>query len=192
VAGRIQFDREKAIKDAVLVFWRKGFAATSMEDIKAATGINESSLYNTFGNKKDLYIEALHAYGQTVKEQFAALPAEEQPAESIRMLLRQIAKLAAQREKAAGCMLMNSALELGAEHPDIVEIVQKSYGRIEQWFRKTLEQAQSKGEIPSDKDAKVLARYLTYSLQSMFTMGRTNPTEAFMTDVVETTLTILD
>lgn len=192
MAGRIQFDREKAIKDAVLVFWRKGFAATSMEDIKAATGINESSLYNTFGNKKDLYIEALHAYGQTVKEQFAALPAEEQPAESIRMLLRQIAKLAAQREKAAGCMLMNSALELGAEHPDIVEIVQKSYGRIEQWFRKTLEQAQSKGEIPSDKDAKVLARYLTYSLQSMFTMGRTNPTEAFMTDVVETTLTILD
>lgn len=192
MSGRIQFDREKALQAAVMLFWRKGFNATSMEDLKTATGINESSLYNTFGNKKQLFIEALQAYGEIVKQKFASLPTEEQPTESIRMLMRGIANMAAQREGAAGCMMMNSALELGAEHQDIVDIVNECYGQIENWLYDTIVRAQSRDEIPADKDAKNLARFLCYSLQSMFTIARTNPTEEFMTDVVETTLSILE
>jgi hypothetical protein len=54
-----------------------------------------------------------------------------------------------------------------------------------------LAKAQTRGEISKDKDARSLARFLTYTLQSMFTIARTNPTEAFMTDVVETSLSVL-
>lgn len=191
MAGRIQFDREKVVADSLLLFWRKGFIATSMEDIKAATGINESSLYNTFGSKKELFTEALHSYAKRVKENITALPAEDRPAESIRILLRQVASQATQRDMAVGCMLMNSALELGPDHQDIVDFVRNQYMDIEEWMHDTIVRAQSKGEILCDKSPRTLARFLIYSVQSMFTMARTNPTEEFMNDVVETTLSIL-
>ncbi len=163
-----------------------------MEDIKEATGINESSLYNTFGCKKELFLEALHVFGSRVDAMFGSLPDEAHPAEAIRGLLRQIAVTATKREGAAGCMLMNSALELGAEHQDIVDFVRERYGRVEELLYQAVVRAQSQGEIPVEKDPKSLARFLTYTLQSMFTIARTNPTEEFMTDVVESTLTVLE
>ena len=192
MTGRIQFDREKVVGDALLLFWQKGYVATSMEDIKAATGINESSLYNTFGSKKELFVEALNSYAERVRKNIAGLPAKDRPAESIRILLRQVASQATQRDLAVGCMLMNSALELGPEHQDVVDFVAGEYARVEDWMRRTIERAQSKGEIPSDKDPRTLARFLTYSLQSMFTIARINPTKEFMNDVVNTTFLLLD
>ena len=192
MVGRIQFDREKVVDDALLVFWRKGYVSTSMEDIKAATGINESSLYNTFGSKKELFVESLQSYATRVRQNIAGLPAEDRPAKSIRILLHQVASQATQRDLAVGCMLMNTALELGPEHQDVVDFVAGEYARVEDWMRKAIERAQAKGEISSDKDPRTLARFLTYSLQSMFTIARINPTEEFMNDVVTTTLSILE
>jgi len=192
VVGRIQFDREKVVNDALLLFWQKGYVATSMEDIKAATGIKESSLYNTFGNKKALFVEALEAYASRVRANIAGLPAKDRPAESIRLLLRQIASQAANHDAAVGCMLMNSALELGPEYQDIVDFVMKQYEGIEKWLHATLVHAQSMGEVSSEKDPETLARFFTYSVQSMFTIARTRPTKEFMNDVVNTTLSLLD
>lgn len=192
MAGKIQFDREKVVSDALILFWQKGYAATSMQDIKATTGIKESSLYNTFGSKKELFLEALKLYAGHVGASMGALPAKEHPAEAIRIFLRQIASRACNPDTAIGCLLMNSALELGPEHQDIVDFAMEQFAQIEKWMQRTIEHAQSLGEIPADKDPKSLARFLTYSVQSLFTIARTRPTEEFMTDIVNTTLSVLE
>ncbi len=191
MAGRIQFDRDAAVEAAVKVFWRKGFMATSMEDIKAATGVKESSLYNTFGNKEGLYKEALERYRMKVMGSFAVLPHLEQPLETLRKTFLNIAHLATTEEGAAGCMLMNSAMELGAEYPDIAAYARESYALIEEWFFETVKRGQELGEIPDRRDARSLARYLSFNIQGMFAVARTSPSEAFMEDVAQTMIGVL-
>ena len=61
-----EFDREAALQAAMLVFWRKGFAATSMNDLCDAMGIRSPSLYAAFGSKEALYLEAMEHYVKTV------------------------------------------------------------------------------------------------------------------------------
>src|ERR1700748_2492416 len=57
-----EFDREAALQAAMLLFWRKGFAATSMNDLCEAMGIRSPSLYAAFGSKENLYVEAVGRY----------------------------------------------------------------------------------------------------------------------------------
>src|SRR5882762_6555225 len=62
VAPPKEFDREVAVRRAIEVFWKKGFARTSAEDLVAAMGIGKQSLYDTFGDKRRLFLEALRTY----------------------------------------------------------------------------------------------------------------------------------
>src|ERR1700744_4811865 len=67
VTGRPrEFDRDTALKAAMLLFWRKGFAATSMNDLCDAMGIRSPSLYAAFGSKEALYLEAIEHYVRTI------------------------------------------------------------------------------------------------------------------------------
>src|SRR6185312_14792430 len=60
-----EFDRDAALEAAMLLFWRKGFAATSMNDLCDAMGVRSPSLYAAFGGKEQLYLEAMEHYVQT-------------------------------------------------------------------------------------------------------------------------------
>src|SRR6202035_3812271 len=60
------FDRDAALEAAMLLFWRKGFAAASMNDLCDAMGIRSPSLYAAFGGKEELYLEAIEHYVQTI------------------------------------------------------------------------------------------------------------------------------
>lgn len=191
MAGKIQFDRESVLEAAVKVFWAKGFTGTTMEDVKKATGIKESSLYNTFKNKEALFREALGLYRDKILGGLAAMPNLEHPKQTIIDMLRQTARLATTREGAAGCMLMNSAMELGVEYPEIADYAKNTYIEIEEWMYQTIVRGQELGELSPDHNARRLARYLTYNVQGMFAIARTSPSEEFMTDVVETTLSVL-
>ncbi len=67
ITGRPRgFDRDAALEAAMLLFWRKGFAATSMNDLCDAMGIRSPSLYAAFGSKEALYLEAIQHYVQTI------------------------------------------------------------------------------------------------------------------------------
>lgn len=192
MAGRIQFDRNKVLEAAVQVFWRKGFTGTSTEDIKKATGINESSLYNTFGNKESLFREALALYRDKIMGALATMPHLEKPKETIIKMLRRTARLATTKEGAAGCMLMNSAMELGVEYPEIAEYAKDTYRQMEEWMYQAVLSGQQLGELPSHHNARGLARYLTYNVQGMLAIARTSPSPEFMTDVVNTALSVLE
>ena len=66
------FEPETALAQAMDVFWRDGFAATSLDDVSAATGLNRPSLYGAFGDKRALYLQAYGQYRKRVNETFAA------------------------------------------------------------------------------------------------------------------------
>jgi len=107
------FNVDEAVEAAVDVFWRKGFAATSMEDLVAEMGINRGSLYATFGSKESLYELALARYANDALSQLTESLNDEahSMAERIETLLR-----AAASGDQRGCLVVNTAMERGVEH----------------------------------------------------------------------------
>src|ERR1700738_3778032 len=65
MAGVKQFDRDEVLDRAMAAFWTRGYEATSIDDLVEATGINRGSLYGTFGDKRRLFLSALHRYWDT-------------------------------------------------------------------------------------------------------------------------------
>ncbi|NEO92378.1 MAG: TetR/AcrR family transcriptional regulator, partial [Moorea sp. SIO3G5] len=92
VGRKLEFDREEALEKAMDLFWSKGYNATGLNDLLKHMGIQRQSLYNTFGSKHALFLEAVQNYGQTVVcciEQRLNEPGS--PLENIRNLIRGLA-----------------------------------------------------------------------------------------------------
>ena len=60
-----QFNREGVLDRAIPVFWKQGFANTTVQDLEQATGVNKSGLYTEFKDKEDLFLASLERYAQT-------------------------------------------------------------------------------------------------------------------------------
>src|SRR5258708_38850553 len=116
-----EFDREIAVERAMNVFWAKGFAATSTEDLVDAMGIGRQSLYNAFGDKRRLYFEALDAYQQaTIAGHVQRLSAPASPLVGVRdLLLGLIADDDKQRPN--GCMGVRAIAEFGTCDPKLAK-----------------------------------------------------------------------
>lgn len=142
-----EFDRDTALQDAIGVFWAKGFAATSTEDLLAAMKIGRQSLYNAFGDKHALYVAALDAYQRkSVDGHIARLDA---PASALAGLHDLLTGLVPDddRTRALGCMGVGSAGEFGAADPDLVALRQASYARLHNRVLARVHEGQANGEI---------------------------------------------
>lgn len=192
MAGKIQFDRDEAVDQAMRLFWRKGYRHTTMRDLVQATGVRESSLYNTFGGKKELYEAVLEAYDAHFMANMAFCADPESPKESIRNFWRVIASVAADPRGGPGCLYLNVAVELSRNDEEHAAIAKAAYVRIENHFHSLVKDAQAKGEIDASKDARKLARFLTHSMQGLMVAMLTRPDKAFIDDAVEVALSVLD
>src|SRR4051812_18827446 len=113
MARPTEFDRDEAVRRALDLFWAKGYAATSLDDLTAAMGIGRGSLYNAFGDKHALFLEALDRYradrlGQLRRVLEAAPSARAGVAAALRGTVGALWSEAPRR----GCLLANSAAEL--------------------------------------------------------------------------------
>ena len=100
-----EFDRDAALEAAMLVFWRKGFAATSMNDLCDAMGVRSPSLYAAFGSKEALYLEAIDHYVRTVGPPvWDELEDGETARAGVQNLLSQGPRACRIRTSPAGCM----------------------------------------------------------------------------------------
>ena len=110
----VLFDREKVIEDVMKLFWKKGYNGTSMQDLVDVSGLNRSSLYNTFGDKFSLFQESLAHY-QTVQQNYlnGFLKDFKSPKEAIHSLFRGIQEEVAEGKSEDGCMISNCISELG-------------------------------------------------------------------------------
>jgi AcrR family transcriptional regulator len=162
-----EFDRDAALEAAMLLFWRKGFAATSMNDLCDAMGIRSPSLYAAFGGKEALYLEAIEHYVQTfgspVWDKLDGLTAR---ASVENLLLAGTEILPESRTTPPGCMAMLSAV--GDEWPaTIVDVVRKVRREVLRRLRSRLETAVAEGELPASTDTDGLSRFYLGVFQGM-------------------------
>ena len=171
-----EFDRETALQAAMLVFWRKGFTATSMNDLCDAMGIRSPSLYAAFGSKEALYLEAMEHYvktvGPTIWDKLAATSARDGVE---KMLLAATEILPETGPIPAGCMAVLGGV--GDEWPAAVADVVREV-RLEMLgnLQSRLKTAVTEGELPAAADVDRLSRFYLSVFQGMALQARDGAT----------------
>ena len=155
-----EFDRDAAVQRAMSVFWRKGYAATSTGDLLTAMNIGRQSMYDTFGDKHRLYLEALERYQrERVAENIRRLRSTASPLAGIEALVIGIvASDKSTRER--GCMGVGSICEFGNTDTDLVTLRARSGGAQHKALVEQLRHAQAANEIRADVNIEHAARFV--------------------------------
>jgi AcrR family transcriptional regulator len=152
------YDREDLLRCATALFWERGFAGTSVDDVVRATGVSRSSLYAAFPDKSALFLAVLEHYLDTVtRGKLERLAQEKRAALAIRRFLLDIAdQRPSANAPARGCLLTNTAVEIGTQEEEIAELVRKAFARLERALADRLDEAQQQGDLGADADPKQL------------------------------------
>src|SRR5512146_693687 len=127
-----EFETTEALRNAMRVFWSKGYEAASLADILAATGLSKSSLYATFGDKRELFLAAFDAYRTGRLEYLQQTLENGQPArQSIETFFRQGVAHSQEETRGRGCMTANEAVELAPRDAEIQRLVADDFQAIE-------------------------------------------------------------
>ena len=186
------FNEEEVIDKAVEVFWAKGYEATSMQDLIDAMGIQRGSLYGTFGGKQNLFLKSLKRYSVTVvKKLLEILESKPSAVESIELFFSQLVEHLLTAGELRSCLVTNSAIERGLRDEETKQLVLQLLNALENGFYKTLLRAKENGELSTDHDLKMVANYLTSSMQGLLVMGKVCSERSVLEGINQVTLSIL-
>jgi TetR/AcrR family transcriptional regulator, transcriptional repressor for nem operon len=155
-----EFDRDAALRRAMCVFWERGYEATSTDDLLRAMGIGRQSMYDTFGDKHRLYLEALRLY-ETSRgaELFKRIQEAPSPFAAVSDYILSIAD-GTPADRARGCFSVNATNGVAPSDPDVAAMVRTSSTLCEAAFERILREAKQRGEVGPSVDERVAARYL--------------------------------
>ena len=157
-----EFDEEAALEAAIDAFWAKGYEATSMADLCACTGLHKGSLYQAFGDKHQLFMDALRHYADSeFHETTAVMQETHTPLENLRAVVKKICEDAGGEK---GCMMINSVVELAPHDPAVKLALQKFGAQRMGAMTAMIAKAQESGEISSKKSPYRLARQLMLTM----------------------------
>jgi AcrR family transcriptional regulator len=186
-----QFDRDKALQDALLVFWRKGFYATSIPDLCGAIGVHEPSLYAAFGNKEKLYVEAVQLYMKISQSLlWGYLETGRTARAGMRDLLMATAKeLSGSDTHPNGCFITLATID-----EDMPEGVSRAVrGARREWLevlRAHLNKAVANGELPASTDTESMSRFFQAIVQSIGIQSHDGASQAQLEGMVETAMAV--
>lgn len=167
------FDRERALRRALEVFWRQGYEPASVATLCKAMEINPPSLYATFGNKASLFLEALRYYEQTYWEAPAArFLAEPDVYAAVANFFQEAAQILLSPETPCGCMVVLAAVNIADDEREIIETVRALRLATRKMFADRLRRAIQDGQIPPDTDVPALSGALCTLLEGLSLQAR--------------------
>lgn len=173
MARTLEFDSEEVLEKAMLLFWKNGYAATSMTQLEKSLGINKFSIYNTFGNKQQLFIAALNRYDEKVFRQLLdILAAEPYGLDAIERTLDLLEDKMQGDMAFFGCLMLNTGAELSSHDSDISARIHKMNRSLEDAFYEALDFAQQHGEVAQTINLKDCARFLVTLYQGLVMVAK--------------------
>jgi len=168
------YEPEVALDRALDLFRKGGFAATSLDDLSAATGMNRPSLYGAFGDKRELYIKSYQRYRDNARAAAADVFAAELP---IRKRLERLYRIALDiylsgEEGPQGCFTVLTAASDAVNDPAIRGMVVDALSDLDKAFARCFRIAKERGELPDDADPLVLSQLATATLHSIAIRAR--------------------
>jgi len=173
MARKREFDPDELLDVAVQVFWKNGYAETSMRDIVEATGVAHAGIYNAFGSKNDLYFKCLQRYYQRFRDiAFKQLEAEDSDISNIQKFFAVIFREIEEGRFATGCLIGNTVVEFDKDAEEVIGYSREFMNRLSGAFGVALKHAQDKRQVSQNEDIKALAEYLTTFFYGLMTMVR--------------------
>ena len=181
-----------ALAKAMQLFWRQGYEATSIDDLVRVMGINRASLYGTFGDKHALFLKALDRYISTIQQpRLSALDRASSASAAIRAMLLELAAFAAGDPQRRGCLLVNSACELGSRDPDVAARLRAQATALEGRLVELLARGQQSGEISTRHTPTALARTLTTMIEGVRVRSKLGVQPDYFDSIVDATMAII-
>ena len=159
-----EFDQDKALRKAIRLFSQQGFAATSTDELMRSMDIGRQSMYDTFGDKRALFLRALELY---VTESVRSIGVELERNGSALAAVRNALVSFAEREDLSssdGCMGLNAIGEFGQRDADVTRITRNAARIQRQTLMKVFARAKTEGEVDADADLEGMADFFESTL----------------------------
>ena len=187
------YQPEVALARALDVFWKDGFAATSLDDLSAATGMNRPSLYGAFGDKRELYKKSYESYRNRARIRMGEVFAADLP---LREMLERIYSIALDmylsgKDGPRGCFTVMTATSEAVFDPAIREMVITGLVETDRFFARIFRRAQERGELPASADPQVLAQLASATLHTIAVRARALVPRAELDAIVKGALDVM-
>ncbi len=197
VMGRPRtFDRDKAVEEAMNIFWQNGYESTSLTQLKAGigNGISAPSFYAAFGSKEALFQECMQLYLSTYAQVTESLwDANLPPREAIETALRSSAKMQCERGHPKGCMVGLGVMSAPSEeHADVTAPLTRSRARTRAGIISCVQRGIDSGELRADTDARALATVFDAFLLGLSTLARDGIRYAVMDASITQAMSVWD
>lgn len=186
------FEEAAALEKAIELFWSQGYSGASMQDIVASLGLSRSSLYDTFGDKRQLFIAVLAQY-QCQSEAYLRdlLTSEPDAKAGFQRLFDELVEKSLSDQLHKGCLMVNTATEMAAQDEEIAAIVQTNLRSQEGLYAEAIARGQSAGQINTAFPAESLARILTNTVLGVRVRVRLGTSRVELQEIVAMTMSLL-
>lgn len=185
-----EFNRDEVLDRAINVFWTRGYDRTSIQDLVDTMGIQRGSLYAAFGDKQQLFLEALDLYEQRFHDKTVRVLAEGGSVQDrIAKIFSEVVLDCACDQGSRGCFITNTAVSLAEGDEETAARIRKNLKRLENAFEASLAKAP---DLSGRHGPRALARYLTNALQGLRVLSRCCVDVDVLQDAVDVTLSVLD
>jgi len=167
-----KFDTDEALGNALLVFWTKGFAGTSLDELADAMEMKRPSIYNAFGDKQSLYRAALDAFQAQLNGGLKALAQESDLRKTLNLFFARALDVYMSGETPLGCFIFCTAPAEAIAHPDVRADILEITTNTDKVLKRFFESAQKTGQFPSTTDPMIAAQLTQATLHSLALRSR--------------------
>lgn len=186
-----EFEVNEVLDKAMKIFWEQGYEKTSMSDLVEHMGIHRRSIYDTFDDKHTLFLQAMDRYtGKISATLLAEIKASKTAVEALYNIYGLMISEA--EDTPSGCLIVNSAVELGTRDSDVDTRSLESFNDTERMFEQIIEWGQRDGEFSSDHDAKEMAEYLHNISVGIRAMARTSTDKVKLNRIINVSIKLLE
>ncbi|MGG5180745.1 TetR/AcrR family transcriptional regulator [Bacillus sp. MM09(2025)] len=186
-----EFDEKAVLRKAMELFWEQGYEKTSMQDLVNHMGIHRRSIYDTFGDKRSLFLASLNYYEELIVNEMESIISS---TSSIKQAIRDvfIFVLNSIEQYPKGCLSVNAATELSLLDKEIGRIVTKMFNRTEDMFNNLIKRGQTSGEISKEIKSDNISRFLHNNLVGIRVLIKTNYSKKELESIINLALSVLD
>ena len=187
------YEPEIALGKALDLFRKQGFAATSLDDLSAATGMNRPSLYGAFGDKRELYIKSYQRYREDARASMVEIFRQEMP---VRQRLERIYAAALNiylsgETGPRGCFTVVTAASEAVSDPEIRAMVLEGLADLDKAFASCFRRAKEKGELPESADPAVLAQLASATIHTIAIRSRARVPRKELEEIVKGAIDVM-
>ncbi|AME27330.1 TetR/AcrR family transcriptional regulator [Burkholderia sp. PAMC 26561] len=188
VGRPLSFNRDTALRQAMLTFWRHGYETTSIADLTAAMGVSAPSIYTAFGDKKQLFLEAVRAYAGDQTVMARAIYDAPTSLEAARELISNAVTVYTGETTPKGCLLASATASGSAASADVQRVVADVRRGVQRSLQERIERDVAEGMLPPTTDAVGLSGMALALMQGMSVLARDGAPRASLLAIAKTAL----